>query len=199
MAPGARCPVRHRSVLELDQARRPIAVGLNCALGAPEMRPHSPRSRIADTFVSCYPNAGLPNAFGEYDETPEEQARRSPNSPGRPGQHRRRLLRNDPAHIAEIAEVVEGKPPRSPKPERAADPALRPRAAQHHRRHPVRQHRRAHQHHRLRPVPQPDQGRGLRHRALGGPQQVEVGAQIIDVNMDEGMIDGVAAMTGSPS
>src|SRR6201995_2323516 len=54
---------------------KPIAVGLNCALGAPEMRPYIAEvSRIADTFVSCYPNAGLPNAFGEYDESPERQA-----------------------------------------------------------------------------------------------------------------------------
>src|SRR3712207_9482602 len=45
----------------------------NCALGAAEMRPYIAEvSRIADTFVSCYPNAGLPNAFGEYDESPEE-------------------------------------------------------------------------------------------------------------------------------
>jgi 5-methyltetrahydrofolate--homocysteine methyltransferase len=52
---------------------RPIAVGLNCALGAKEMRPYiEEMSRIADTFVSCYPNAGLPNAFGEYDEAPAE-------------------------------------------------------------------------------------------------------------------------------
>jgi len=54
---------------------KPLAVGLNCALGAPEMRPYiAEMSRIADTFVSCYPNAGLPNAFGEYDESPERQA-----------------------------------------------------------------------------------------------------------------------------
>ena len=54
---------------------KPIAVGLNCALGAPEMRPYiAEMSRIADTFVSCYPNAGLPNAFGEYEESPERQA-----------------------------------------------------------------------------------------------------------------------------
>merc|ERR1711969_5147 len=47
---------------------KPLAVGLNCALGAPEMRPYiAEMARIADTFVSCYPNAGLPNAFGEYD------------------------------------------------------------------------------------------------------------------------------------
>src|SRR5918993_47732 len=53
----------------------PLAVGLNCALGAKEMRPYiAEMSRVADTFVSCYPNAGLPNAFGEYDETPDETA-----------------------------------------------------------------------------------------------------------------------------
>ena len=47
---------------------RPLAVGLNCALGAKEMRPYiEEMSRIADTHLSCYPNAGLPNAFGEYD------------------------------------------------------------------------------------------------------------------------------------
>src|SRR5690606_2703453 len=50
---------------------RPLAVGLNCALGVEEMRPYlAELSRVADTFVSCYPNAGLPNAFGEYDDTP---------------------------------------------------------------------------------------------------------------------------------
>src|SRR5262249_39535233 len=52
---------------------RPLLVGLNCALGAKEMRPYlAELARVADCFVSCYPNAGLPNAFGEYDETPEE-------------------------------------------------------------------------------------------------------------------------------
>ena len=54
----------------------PLSVGLNCALGAAEMRPYLVElSRIADTLISCYPNAGLPNAFGEYDETPEVTAR----------------------------------------------------------------------------------------------------------------------------
>ena len=54
---------------------RPFAVGLNCALGAELMRPHvAELSRIADTLVSAYPNAGLPNAFGEYDETPDQTA-----------------------------------------------------------------------------------------------------------------------------
>jgi 5-methyltetrahydrofolate--homocysteine methyltransferase len=57
---------------------RPLAVGLNCALGAALMRPYiEEMARVADTFVSCYPNAGLPNPMAEtgYDETPEETAR----------------------------------------------------------------------------------------------------------------------------
>ncbi len=53
----------------------PLSVGLNCALGAKEMRPHiAELSGIAACFTSAYPNAGLPNAFGEYDEQPEETA-----------------------------------------------------------------------------------------------------------------------------
>jgi len=52
---------------------KPFAIGLNCALGAELMRPHiAELSRIADTLVSAYPNAGLPNAMGEYDETPDQ-------------------------------------------------------------------------------------------------------------------------------
>src|SRR5258707_9252716 len=91
---------------------KPLAVGLNCALGAPEMRPYiAEMARIADTFVSCYPNAGLPNAFGEYDESPEAQA-------GYIEEFAKAGLVNlvggccgtTPAHIADIAKVVEGKP-----------------------------------------------------------------------------------------
>jgi 5-methyltetrahydrofolate--homocysteine methyltransferase len=54
---------------------RPLSVGLNCALGAKEMRPHIEElSQIASCYVSAYPNAGLPNAMGEYDEHPEDTA-----------------------------------------------------------------------------------------------------------------------------
>ncbi|MEE9347792.1 MAG: homocysteine S-methyltransferase family protein, partial [Robiginitomaculum sp.] len=54
---------------------RPFAVGLNCALGADEMRPHIEAiSKIADCHVIAFPNAGLPNAFGEYDESPDDMA-----------------------------------------------------------------------------------------------------------------------------
>jgi 5-methyltetrahydrofolate--homocysteine methyltransferase len=54
---------------------RPLSVGLNCALGAQEMRPHIEElSTIAECYTSAYPNAGLPNTMGEYDEHPEETA-----------------------------------------------------------------------------------------------------------------------------
>ena len=54
---------------------KPLSIGLNCALGAKEMRPHIEElSQIASCYVSAYPNAGLPNAMGEYDELPEETA-----------------------------------------------------------------------------------------------------------------------------
>ncbi|KEQ16126.1 methionine synthase [Endozoicomonas numazuensis] len=57
------------------QHANPISVGLNCALGASELRPYLEElSNISNTFVSAHPNAGLPNAFGEYDQTPEEMA-----------------------------------------------------------------------------------------------------------------------------
>ena len=174
----------------------PIAVGLNCALGAPEMRPYiAEMSRIADTFVSCYPNAGLPNAFGEYDESPECQA-------GYLAEFAESGFVNlvggccgtAPAHIAEIARAVEGKPPRQlpqiPVATRLAG---------------------------LEPLNITDDSLfvniGERTNITGSArfrnlikaedydtalsvalQQVEVGAQIIDINMDEGMIDGVAAM-----
>ena len=175
---------------------KPIAVGLNCALGAPEMRPYiAEMARIADTFVSCYPNAGLPNAFGEYDESPERQA-------GYIAEFAEAGLVNlvggccgtAPPHIAEIAKVVEGKPPRE-LPEIPVATRLSG----------------------LEPLNITDDSLfvniGERTNITGSArfrnlikaedydtalsvalQQVEVGAQVIDINMDEGMIDGVAAM-----
>lgn len=96
---------------------KPLAVGLNCALGAALMRPYIEEiARIADTFVSCYPNAGLPNPMSEtgYDETPETTSR---------------LIRNfaengfvnivggccgtTPEHIRAIADAVKDLPPRN--------------------------------------------------------------------------------------
>ena len=95
---------------------RPFAVGLNCALGAELMRPHvAELSRIADCLVSAYPNAGLPNAFGEYDEKPHETARQLEewadsglvNILGG-------CCGTTPGHIAHIARAVAGKRPRTP-------------------------------------------------------------------------------------
>ena len=93
----------------------PLIVGVNCSLGAKEMRPHvADLARIADTYTSSHPNAGLPNAFGGYDERPHETAE---------------LLRSfaeegfvnivggccgtTPDHTREIAEAVRGLAPRT--------------------------------------------------------------------------------------
>jgi 5-methyltetrahydrofolate--homocysteine methyltransferase len=99
----------------------PMVVGVNCSLGAEEMRPHvTELARLAGTYTACHPNAGLPNAFGGYDQTPDETGA---------------LLREfaeanlvnivggccgtSPAHIGKIAESVRGVPPRVvPEPEK---------------------------------------------------------------------------------
>lgn len=95
---------------------QPLAIGLNCALGAKDLRPHvEALAMIADAYVTAHPNAGLPNAFGGYDETPEEMAEVV-------GEFARSGLVNvlggccgtTPAHIAAIAKAVEGVVPRRP-------------------------------------------------------------------------------------
>ena len=104
-----------RRVLGVGDARAsPLAVGINCALGAREMRPYlAELSRVATTFVSSYPNAGLPNAFGQYDQhAPETGELVKDFADQRLRQHRRRLLRDDPDHIRAIAEQVAGVPAR---------------------------------------------------------------------------------------
>ncbi|MEW5812387.1 MAG: methionine synthase [Actinomycetota bacterium] len=175
---------------------RPLAVGLNCALGAPEMRPYIAEvARIADTFVSCYPNAGLPNAFGEYDESPERQASYI-------AEFAEAGLVNlvggccgtAPPHIAEIAKVVEGKTPRELpeipvatrlsglEPLNITDDSLFVN---------IGERTNITGSARFRNLIKAEDYDSALSVAL---QQVEVGAQVIDINMDEGMIDGVAAM-----
>lgn len=97
------------------QHARPISVGLNCALGAADLRPHvQTLSNVAQCFVSSHPNAGLPNAFGEYDETPEQMAAVI-------GSFARDGLLNlvggccgtTPAHIKAIADAVRDCAPRT--------------------------------------------------------------------------------------
>src|SRR5205807_5784777 len=95
---------------------RPLAVGLNCALGGREMRPYiAELATLADCPILCYPNAGLPNAFGEYEEGPADTASIL-------GEFARSGFVNvvggccgtTPDHVAAVAEAVRGLPPRMP-------------------------------------------------------------------------------------
>ncbi|MEO6887331.1 MAG: methionine synthase, partial [Jatrophihabitantaceae bacterium] len=175
---------------------KPLLIGLNCALGAAEMRPYLAEiSRIADCFVSCYPNAGLPNAFGEYDEQPEQTAAivREFAESG--------LLNilggccgTTPQHIAAMAAAVAQVTPRVP-PERpiacrlsGLEPlAITPESLFVN----VGERTNITGSTKFRNLIRD----GNYSAALSvARQQVENGAQVIDINMDEGMIDGVAAM-----
>ncbi|WP_093173526.1 methionine synthase [Sinosporangium album] len=102
----------------------PLMVGVNCSLGAEEMRPHvAELARISGSYTACHPNAGLPNAFGGYDQTPEETARLL-------GEFAAAGMVNvvggccgtTPAHIEKIAAAVSGVAPRE-----VASPAARTR------------------------------------------------------------------------
>src|SRR5215467_10038155 len=175
----------------------PLSVGLNCALGARQMRAHiAELSRVADALICAYPNAGLPNEFGHYDEGPEEMAASL-------GEFAASGLVNivggccgtTPEHIGAIARAVEGKPPR-PIPE--ITPRLRLSGLEAFT--------------LTSQIPFVNVGErtnvtgSARFRKLitGGDysaalavarDQVENGAQIIDVNMDEGLLDSEHAMT----
>ncbi len=94
---------------------RPFAIGLNCALGADEMRPHiAAISKVADAHVMAFPNAGLPNAFGEYDETPDDMARQiKPWAEERFVNILGGCCGSTPDHIAAIGKSVEGLPVRT--------------------------------------------------------------------------------------
>ena len=104
----------------------PFMVGFNCALGADDLRPYiAELSRVADTRVCAHPNAGLPNEFGEYDETPEHMAKTIEefaqsglvNLVGG-------CCGTRPEHIRALKEVIEGLAPRVP-----ATPPVRCRIA----------------------------------------------------------------------
>ncbi|MBM3821510.1 MAG: methionine synthase [Verrucomicrobia bacterium] len=176
----------------------PLAVGLNCSLGPDLMRPSlTALADVADAFISCYPNAGLPNPLSAtgFDLLPEHMSCQMLDF-GRSG-----LLNiaggccgNTPAHVAAIAKALEGVPPR---PIPSIDPQLCLSGTQ-----PL-----VHTEGTFLMV-------GERTNVTGSPkfaklikegrfedagavarQQVENGANILDVNMDEGMLDGPAAMT----
>ena len=175
----------------------PLSIGLNCALGARQMRAHiAELSRVSDALICAYPNAGLPNEFGHYDEGPEEMAASL-------GEFAETGLVNivggccgtTPEHIRAIARAVEGKPPR-PMPE--ITPRLRLSGLEAFTLTPE--------------IPFVNVGErtnvtgSARFRKLVtagdysaalavARDQVENGAQIIDVNMDEGLLDSEKAMT----
>jgi len=174
-----------------------LSVGINCALGPEKLRTHlADLSRITPRLVSCYPNAGLPNALGGFDETPEAMAAVL-------GEFAREGWLNiiggccgtTPAHIRAIAEAVAVHPPRKPaSPRRLSRYSglemleLRPESS-------------------FTVIGERTNVTGSRafarlikeeryEEALGvARQQVENGANIIDVNVDEGMLDGPAVMT----
>ncbi len=175
----------------------PLVVGVNCSLGAAEMRPHvADLARFADTFTASHPNAGLPNAFGGYDETPEETASQLREFAGSG------LVNivggccgTTPAHIAKIAESVQGMAPR-PVPQMGRETrfsGLEPFAiggdtgfVMIGERTNVTGSK------RFRTLIESDQFQAAADVAL---EQVRGGANLLDVNMDADLLDSEQAMT----
>lgn len=173
-----------------------FSVGLNCALGAKEMRPHiEALSRIADCYISAYPNAGLPNEFGEYDQDSHEMAHFIED-------FAREGLVNivggccgtTPSHISSMAEVVLGLQPRKlpDNPLYTMLSGLEPLIIRENSNF-------INIGERTNVTGSKVFARMIRQNDFAGAldvarQQVENGAQIIDINMDEGLIDSKAAM-----
>jgi len=173
-----------------------LAVSINCALGADDMRPHvAELARISGARVMCYPNAGLPNEFGQYDDTPEHMAKVL-------GSFAREGMLNlvggccgtRPEHITAIAKAVEGVPPR-PKftpPRYTRLSGLEPLTITPDTNFIVIGERTnvtgSAAFRRLIKDDKYDEAVAVAR------QQVEGGANILDVCMDEGMLDGVVAM-----
>ncbi|MFT5357633.1 MAG: 5-methyltetrahydrofolate--homocysteine methyltransferase, partial [Polyangiales bacterium] len=176
---------------------RPLSVGINCALGAEEMRPFLERlSKVATCHVSCYPNAGLPNAFGGYDQD-------GPTMAGLVREFAESGFVNmlggccgtSPDHIREIAKAAEGLVPRKPAAveKRTRYAGLEPLILDEHsgfqmvgERTNVTGSRRF-----MRLIKE-----GKYPEAVDvALQQVRGEANIIDINMDEGMLESAEAMT----
>jgi len=176
---------------------RPFSVGINCALGAAEMRPYMAElAKVADCWTTCYPNAGLPNAFGEYDEGPDETARELRefaesglvNMLGG-------CCGTTPEHIRAIGEIVRDVAPRSRPiiPRLTHLSGLEPLTIQPDgnflmigERTNITGSKRF-----KRLILEGDHATALEVAA----EQVRNGANIIDVNMDEAMLDSEQAMT----
>ncbi len=175
---------------------QPISVGLNCALGAKDLRPYLEElATKAETHVSAHPNAGLPNAFGEYDETPAEMAAVVEefaaagflNIVGG-------CCGTTPGHIQAIAEAVaKYKPRQIPElPKACRLSGLEPFTIDRHSLF-------VNVGERTNITGSAKFARLIREENYAealdvARQQVEAGAQVIDINMDEGMLDSKAAM-----
>jgi 5-methyltetrahydrofolate--homocysteine methyltransferase len=175
---------------------KPLSVGFNCALGAEQLRPHiAETSHLAQSYVSAHPNAGLPNEFGEYDQSPEEMASIIKefaasgflNIVGG-------CCGTSPEHIAAMAAAIDGIPPREIP---ALEPACRLSGLEAfnikadslfvnvgERTNVTGSARFA------RLIREENYDEALEVAR----EQVAAGAQIIDINMDEGMLDSEAAM-----
>ncbi len=173
-----------------------LSVGLNCALGAKEMRPHLEElSDKADVFISAYPNAGLPNEFGGYDEMPHETAHFIEDFIGAGmvnivgG-----CCGTTPDHIRCIAEkAAKGAPRKVP----TAEPFLRLSGLEAVTLTPEANFANIGERTNITGSPKFSKlilGEDYEGALVVARQQVEGGAQVIDVNMDEGMIDSEAAM-----
>ena len=179
------------------QHAEPLIVGVNCSLGAKEMRPHvADLARIADTYTSCHPNAGLPNAFGGYDEEPH---------------HTAELLRSfadegfvnivggccgtTPDHVRAIAAAVSGTVPRQ-VPKRPARPRFS--GLEPFELGPdtgfvmIGERTNVTGSARFRRLIEANDYQGAVDVAL---EQVRGGANFLDVNMDADLLDGEQAMT----
>ncbi len=175
---------------------RPFTIGLNCALGAAAMRAHlAELAAVADTFVCAYPNAGLPNEFGQYDETPEAMAAQIR------GFAEEGLVNivggccgSTPEHIRAIADAIQGLPPRAvpTHPPLMRLSGLEPFTLTANIRFVnVGERTNVTGSARFRKlITAGDYAAGLEVAR----DQVANGAQIIDVNMDEGLLDSERAM-----
>jgi 5-methyltetrahydrofolate--homocysteine methyltransferase len=173
-----------------------LSVGLNCALGAKEMRPHLEElSNIANVFISAYPNAGLPNEFGQYDETAHETAHQVDD-------FMKAGLVNivggccgtTPEHIKCIADKAAKYPARK-KPEIA--PFMRLSGLEAVTLTPESVFMNVGERTNITGSPKFSKlilGEDYEAALTVARQQVEGGAQVIDINMDEGMIDSEAVM-----
>jgi len=175
---------------------QPLSVGINCALGAEEMRPFlQSLSDVADCFVSSYPNAGLPNAMGEYDQD-------GPTMAGLVKGFADAGMVNflggccgtTPAHITSIAKAIDGLTPRDPKDhsKRSRFSGLEPLVlTEDSGFQMIGERTNVTGSRRFMRLIKEDKYEEAVAVAL---QQVRGGANIIDVNMDEGMLDGERAM-----